>query len=503
MAQKDKQKGVDIGTKLIGEYVTDAYKLRLEAHNNFLECRADITLYNPEESIAPAELISILRKHDITVTVDLEQVAVFCSEAAQSENLSDFLLAKGVEPVNGEDGWFELVVTTGKEETELVEDEFGRIDFKSVQTFSNVEPGQQIGNISLPTEGTPGKTIQGEIVPAVPGKPCGVIAGSGVHISEDGRQAIADQEGRAVFENNILSIAEEFVVNGDVDLNVGNISFNGFVDIKGDVLDDFNITATKGINVTGAVGACQINSDGPVTVGTMAGMGKGKISCKGSFKTRYLNQVIVECWGDVHISNEARNSVVKATGSINAPKALLTGGEFVALEGIEAKILGARSGVKTLITSGIYFPETDRLNYLRSRLKSVIDQLKNISETLTTLNSKPLANLRPALREAFELRIGILTQRQVNLDEERENLAEELLQFALDDHPTANAKVNVLSAIKEGVTFHLGEASDEIPTDIAGPVSIIEDAQAGGFRYLTYSPLKVNVEQMEAEAESG
>ena len=500
MATSTVKQGVDVGTKLIGEYVNDAYKLRLEALNNALECRATINVFDKSESLSPAELIAILRKHEISATVDLEQVAVFCSEAAQGEDLENFLLAKGVAPVHGEDGWFELVVTTGKEETDLVEDEFGRVDFKSIQTFSNVEPGQQIGKICLPTAGTPGKTIFGEIIEPNPGKPCGVIAGAGVHFNDDGTQAIANQAGRAIFEKNVLSIAEEFVVNGNVDLSVGHITFNGFVDIKGDVLDDFNITATKGINVTGAVGACQIRADGPVTIGMMAGLGKGKISCKGSFQARYLNQVTIECWGDVNISHEIRNSTIKSTGSIHVPKGLITGGEIVALEGIEAKMLGTRSGAKTLLTSGVYFPETDRLQFLRTRLKSIVDQLKNISETLTTLNNKPLAGLRPALREAFELRIGILTQRQVNLDDEREELAEELLQFALDEHPTANPKINVLGSIREGVVFNLGEASEEISTDISGPVSIIENTREGGFRYLTYSPLKVSAEELESTA---
>lgn len=494
------KQGVDVGTKLIGEYVNDAYKLRLEAHNNNLECRATIRVYNKSDSISPAELIAILRKHNISETLDLEQVAVFCSEAAQGEDLENFLLAKGTAPVHGENGWFELVVTTGKEESDLKEDEFGRVDFKSVQTFSNVEPGQQIGNICLPTAGTPGKTIFSETIQPNPGKPCGVIAGSGVRFDDDGTKAIASQPGRAIFEKNVLSIAEEFVVTGNVDLAVGHITFNGFVDIKGDVLDDFNISATKGINVTGAVGACQIKSDGPVTIGMMAGMGKGKIICNGSLRARYLNQVTIECWGDVNISHEVRNSIIKSTGSINVPKGLITGGEMIALEGIEAKMLGTRSGAKTQLTSGVYFPETDRLQFLRHRLKSIVDQLKNISENLTTLNNKPLTGLRPALREAFELRIGILTQRQVNLDEEREELAEELLQFALDEHPTANPKINVLGSIREGVIFSLGEASGEIPTDISGPVSIIENTREGGFRYLTYSPLKINAEDLENNA---
>jgi len=488
--------GVDVGAKRIGEYVNDNYELSLDAHLNGLECRASITVFNTEDSIAPAELIAILRNNNITDSVDLEQVAVFCSEAALGENPTNVLLAKGEVAVNGRDGWFELVVTTGQEDAALDEDEFGRVDFKSIQAFSNVEPGQHIGNIYLPTEGTPGKTIYGEPIAPYPGKPCGIIAGTGVHFSDDGTQVIADQAGRVLFENNVLSISEEFVVNGDVDLAIGHISFNGFVNIKGDVLDDFNSTATKGISISGAVGNCRITSEGPVTLGTMAGMGKGKIICKGSLKARYLNHVTVECWGDVDISHEVRNSTIKSTGRVMVPKGLVTGGEIIALEGIEAKILGSRSGTKTHLTSGVFFPETDRLNYLRTRLKSLSIQLAKISDTLKTLNGKNLSNLRPALRDAFQLRIDILTQRQLNLETEREQLAEELLQFSLEEHPTANAKINVLGAVKEGIIVSLGESSEEIPSDISGPASIIENSDEGGFRFLTYSPLSSHADSV-------
>ncbi len=499
MASSSSQQGVDIGSKLIGEYVNEAYALSIEAHNRQLECRASIEVFNTAESIPPAELISILRNHKITETVDLEQVAIFCTEAAQGQDPQDFILAKATEAIPGEDGWFELIVATGKEESDLVEDEFGRVDFKSVQSFSNVEPGQHIGTNYLPKPGLPGKTITGETIPPKAGKPSGVIAGNGVRFNDDGTQAIAEKAGRAIFENKVLSIAEEFVVTGNVDLSIGHITFNGFVDIKGDVLDDFNITATKGINVTGAVGACNINCDGPVTIGTMTGMGTGTIVCKGTLQARYLNQVKVECWGDVNISHEIRNSVIKTTGSLNTPNGLITGGEVIALEGVEAKMLGARAGAKTHVTSGVYFPETDRLQFLRTRVKSVVEQIKRIGDTLKTLNKKPLPSARAALREAIELRIGILTQRQVNLDAEREELAEELLEFTLDEHPTANPKINVLGSIKERVVINLGETSEETTRDMSGPVSIIENTKLGGLRYLSYSPLKIGAENIEAE----
>lgn len=497
--QNDARAHADIGTKRLGEYVTDEYHLVLDSVSDELECRAGITVYDRENSITPADLISLLRQHEITASVDLEQVAIFCSEAALGENPTHFCLARGRVAQPGENGWFELLVTTGGEKAELEEDATGRVDFKAIQAFTNVERGQQIGTIHPPTPGIPGETITGNPIPAPDGRPSPVRSGAGVTVNAEEQAVVAETPGRVLFENNIVSVVEELVIQGNVDLSVGHINFNGFVDIRGDILDDFHVTATKGINVTGAIGACRITAEGPVTIGTMTGMGQGRISCRGSFQARYLNQVTVECYGDILVTHEVRNATLKATGSIQVPKGLITGGELIALEGVEAKILGTRAGARTYLTSGVYFPETDRLQFLRKRIKSLTEQLKTLGTTLKMLHNKPLETLRPALRDAFELRIGILTQRQVNLDEERDSLSAELRDFTLSAHATANPKLNVLGSIKDGVVLTLGETVEELPTHISGPVSIIENTADGGFRYLSYSPLKISADDLQSE----
>lgn len=499
MADKSDQ-GVEVGIKLISEINEDAYDLRIDSYNNQLECRASIKVHDQEHSISPAELINLLKLLDISDALDLEQLAIFCTDAANGDDPQNFLLASGTEPTPGTDGYFELFVDTGEEGIELEENEQGRVDFKNIQAFTNIEPGQLIGTIYPPEKGHAGKTITGLPIPAPLGNPARLIAGEGVELRNNGTEAIATMAGRVVFEKDVLAIVEEFAVNGDVDLKVGHINFNGFVDIKGDVLDDFDIRASKGINVSGAVGACRIESNGPVTIGTMAGMGLGMIRCRGNLSARYLNNVSVECWGDVQVSNEIRNSTIKATGLISAPKGLITGGQTISLEGIEAKIFGSKSGVKTYLTAGVYFPEIDRLQFLRSRLKSIAYQLKKISETLPMLHKKPFDNMRRVLREAIELRISILTQRQLDLAKEREALAEELANFQTEEHPSGNPKINALSAIKEGVIIGLGESSEEIKLEVSGPVSIIENSQRGGLRQLSHSPLKIPAEQLEEDA---
>ena len=490
-SEKASNQSVDIGIKRIAEIATSAYDLQLEAHDNQLECRANITVHDTNNSIAPAEVISLLRKYDISKAVDLEQVAIFCTEAALGENPQSFILARGKMPLNGEDGWFELIVSTGDEETPLPEDQQGRVDYKAIQSFSNVEKGQHIGEIHLPTKGTTGETITGQPIPAIDGSGSPLVAGEGVLINPEGTQAIATLSGRAVLNKNTLSVVDEFHVSGNVDLSVGHVTFNGFVVIKGDVLDDFNISATKGINITGAVGSCQIKSEGPVTIGTMTGRGTGSIFCEGDLNARYLNNVNVECQGNITISHEVRNSEIKATGYIDVSKGMITGGHTVALEGIEAKILGARAGVKTHIRSGVYFPEEDRLEFLKTQLKSTGQQTTRVNETILTIEKNPLQKTRKALQEAIALRLEILQKRSNKLATDQKEFSEELDNFERGEHPTANPKINVLNIAKEGVVILLGETRTILENEINGPTSIIENSQKGEIRPITYSPLVV------------
>lgn len=97
------------------------------------------------------------------------------------------------------------------------------------------------------------------------------------------------------------------------------------------------------------------------------------------------------------------------------------------------------------------------------------------------------------------MRIDILTQRQSNLNQAKMELNAELNQFSRDKHTTANPKINILKTIRGSVTLCLGETRMQVPSDISGPVSIIEDTRNGGFRYLTYSKLAVSAKNLKAE----
>lgn len=481
--------------------VTEAdYDLKIESLNDDLACHASITVHENGTAPAQDEMSIILSRLEITDTVSQKQLKLFCSRAAEGKNPQNMLLAEGLEPVAGKDGWFELCVSVGEEKAPLEEDEHGRIDYKAVQTFTNVEPGQLLGKIHPPTKGEKGFTITGAPIPPKDGQVVKLVGGAGVRFSDDGSEVYAEAAGRVVYENDKIAIAEEFVISGDVDLSVGNISFNGFVEIKGDVLDDFNIIASKGISVGGTVGACRLESDGPVTIGSMNGLGLGKVICKGNLEARYLNHATVECYGDVIIASEIRNSTVKSTGTVTIQQGNITGGQTIALEGIEAKIIGATSGLKTYVCSGVYFPETDRLAYLRDRKTTITYQRKRIGESLQALEQKPLDKMRSMLRSAIEMRIETLSNRKAAIEEEYERVTEELGEFQAEEHPTANPKINALGALKEGVIISLGDATEVNKLERRGPLSLIENTDKGGIRYLSYSPLSIAAAEDEVQS---
>lgn len=488
----------EIGVKILAEKKTPAYLLRLQMGAAQLRLFAFITVYDAENSIAPSELIELLAKNDVKDGLDLEEIAKFCSKAAMGINQEEVLIASGREPVTGRDGWLELSVKTAGEELEFEEDEKGNVDLRTLQSFTNVEAGQKIGVIHLPGEGEPGQTVHGLPIPPIRGLPLELRTGEGVELGEDGLSAHATNAGRVVFDGSTLSIAEEFVVSGDVDMSVGNIDFNGFVEIKGDVLDDFDIRASKGIRVSGAVGACRLESGGPVEIGSMAGLGSGLIRCRGDLSAGYLNQVRVECWGNVKINNEIRNCSVKATSAVIVERGAISGGETVALDGIEARHLGSVSGIKTRLTAGVYFPEADRLATLRHQQRSYNLQIQRITSALGPLGKRK--NQRKALQEAIELRVSLLTQRKANLETEKELVDAELDSFKAEEHPSANPKINALGALMEGVSISLGGTTEEIKAEHTGPISVIENSSSGGLRFLDHSPLQVTAAENEEAA---
>ena len=451
----------------------------------------------PPPIITPPDIFWFLQQNNIVQTIDYAAVYDFCAAIEMGTTLTPTILAKGVEPVAGADGWFELSVKTSGEDAEFTAAEDGRVDLKKRHAFTEIEEGQKLGTVHPPQVGTNGIDVLGMVVMATKGEPFELFAGEGVELKFDDRVAFATKSGRALLEKQTVAVVDQLIVSGDVDLSIGDIEFNGFVAVSGDVPDDFDIKATKGIKVDGVIGACHIESGGAVEIASMAGKEIGRIICHGDLHATYLNQVNVQCFGDVYVANEIRNSVIKATGKIIVERGAIVGGSCVAMDGVQAKDLGCSSGLKTRVTAGVYFPDVDRFDYLRSQLATINRQIKSISAAMVPLK-RNLEN-NDNLADAAGKRLEILESQLDKIEAEKETFAAEINASTPQEFASKNPKINVFDKLMEGVCMVLGQAVAEIKIARQGPISIIENSRDGDLYYLTLTPMQKLAVELEEE----
>lgn len=469
MAENQFIKGAALVSRF--EIKRHGYTLSFELSPDEVEC---LCFYEPATTggtpLTGSELQAHLAQFKIKEGILPDALASLLISAASAKSVSGLLLARGIPMIPGEDGQIITVIPDNLAQTETDEVATGTVDFRRVQTFLNVDEGKLVATIKLPGLGTPGRTVTGKTVPPQAGTPVKLQLGNNVSLSEDGKSISAVIAGRVCLQGSAISVEDIYEVDGDVDFKVGNITFKGFVEIKGDVLDGFFVKATKGIKIHGNLGVCKIESEGNISFNGMNGQGTGSITCGGSVTANFIYDAVIECAGDVSAETEIRSSQIKCLGTISVNKGALTGGEYFALAGIESANLGSVTSLRTRVVAGVHYRDQEELNTLFNELKLLVANFSAAPKG--SVDMKEFARHRAAITERTQ-------------------------EVRSRCHERCNPKINVKNKIFEGVNITLGMNSDTISQERKGPVSVIENSIDGGFRFLGLTPLSFTAQAIE------
>ncbi|MDA8428758.1 MAG: FapA family protein [Geobacteraceae bacterium] len=445
------------------------YSLYIWVSDDSLECRCSYVPHEQGSMITLDELKDFLAASGVKEGFIEEAIEAFAVKAAAGQALSMMLVASGIPPVPGKDGWLSYTAQPSVTVSEVV-DEAENIDLHNVQTFINVMPGDEIGRIIPPESGTAGRSVTGQAILPPPPKPLNIKIGDNIRTSDDGTKLFADVAGRVCTGSGEISVAQEYVVAGDVDFRVGSIVFNGHVEVRGDILDGFNVTAVKGLRVNGNIGACQIKSDGDIFLCGMDGMEKGTIECGGSIKANFIHDcALVECAGDVIADVELHNCHVKALGKIVVNKGAIAGGSYTALQGIETRKAGSASSIRTTLRAGFDYRDMPELERIAGELE------KNTVQMEQTSSFQDLEVLRNT----------------------RAELTEKLMAIRTLSAEKANPKINVKSILYDNTFVRVGLNAKEKVDERDGPFSVIENTIEGGLRFLSMTSLDVRAADIE------
>ncbi len=462
------------GENISYDLVQAGYTLRLDLLDNATLCTGRYTPAKSGAGITEEGLREFLEIHAITEHLNDEGINLVVSAATDNKPVSGVVLALGEAMQPGIDGWFEMIVPDAlvdendEEENELRR--YTRVNFKKIQTFQNVEADDPIGIIHECSDGVDGITVQSKPIPAIPGKPLIVRYGKGIFMGEDGKTLYANRSGRVFNSPEGLSVENVYVVKGKVDYHVGNIRYNGLVEVTGDVLDGFEIFATKGIKVSGIVGNALITSNGNIDINGMNGAGVGKISCGGDLALKYCNDTSITCAGNVTAQIEIRNSRVNCLGTLTVTKGAFCGGTCIALGGLEATIIGSKTSLPTAVIVGVNYNDYDMIEVLNHSLIELNEQF---------------AAAPPNQRDLM----AFMT--------ERNRLSTQLQEVNSHTYENANPKVNVIKIVHENVRFKFDRMASVTTDVIKGPVTLISNLDESEILQLQMSGMPITADQLK------
>lgn len=404
------------------------------------------------------DIKSLIKEYGIIYGVKEEMLPKIITDEAALP----LVIAEGLPPVNGVNAVLKPMFPSREEIKN--KDDLRKVDLKQVINIPSVTHGQLIGQKIPATDGTPGKTIFGEELPAKPGKDFRLRAGKNTRIDESGLMLFATIDGQMSVEPRIIHVYPIFEVNGDLDLKTGNINFVGSVNIRGNVPAGFEIHSKGDIKIHGTVESALLVSEGSIFVSAgIVGQGKGLIKAKGDLHTSFINQGVVEVEGDVNVTQSILHSKVQAGGCVYCHKGNgnIVGGDISAGKNIIVKEVGNSHNTRTALYLGINQDLMNKEKIYSDNLTKAEDDLKKLNILLNNLTEKEKKSALTANEKIMKLRVRntviLTTEAMLQAKEKLEEFKEVFSQYG-------NSSVSIEKQIFPNVDIHFGKYRRKIIT---------------------------------------
>ncbi|MFW5984694.1 MAG: DUF342 domain-containing protein [Halanaerobiaceae bacterium] len=392
------------------------------------------------------------------------------------EKAENVLIAEGQAPVAGNDA--EIIYHFEQKEDSIgTERDDGSIDFYNLGLINNVQPGDVLVTIKEPEPGKPGLGVDGNEIP--PQEPQDKSLPSGKNVeARDERTLVASIEGQVVKEKNKVNVLPVHEVNGNVDLNTGNINFVGNVLIKGDVLEGFEVHAGGNVEIRGNVNAAQIFSGGEVLIHKgFVGKNKGKIEAQGDVKIKFVENGNVRSASNIIVTDAVMHSTLIAGEKIDVSKSkgLLVGGKSRATSEIEANIIGSSFATETELETGVDPECKEKIQELNEKIEKNKKNILKTSKALKLLEKmkKKKGKLPPDKEKMYQQ----LKETKQRLEENNESTQKELEELECRVHRMGKGKIVINKKIFPGVKISIGKAQYNVHNPMNTTTFISENGE--------------------------
>jgi uncharacterized protein (DUF342 family) len=390
----------DVVEAVIGEVVDGSFELEVTED----KLHVFLTVHAPKggHGVQLSDVRAMLAQQGVVYGVD-EQGLLQAVENCSGEAV---LIASGIPPQGGTSTRFESLL--GHQDAVAADvDEMAPVDYRALGSLVLVKTGMKLMRRIPGKPGKDGIDVFGNPAPA--GEPDDLpyeenLAGVAPD-PDDPDVLMAAIDGAPSVLPNGVSVNPVVEVDA-VNLNSGNIDFDGTLQVRGDVTTGMTVKVRGDVLVSGTVEAAQIDAGGNVVVkggimGAAEGAGTGdpaartaQVTARGSVQAKFIGNASISAGTNVVVESEIRQSDVSAgdtvtVGRKGSSQGNISGGLVRALRGVKAVTLGTMAGVKTVIQVGINPHAQAQKEALQTTRRRLQEEKAKLEQLLIYLRKHP------------------------------------------------------------------------------------------------------------------
>ncbi len=308
-----------------------------------------------------------------------------------------------------------------------------------------------------------------------------------MELKNDGLALVAVTNGQVMLVNGKVNVEPVYIVQGDVNMKVGNITHLGTIIVKGNVEDGFILKASGNIEIFGTVGKCTLDAEGDIMVRQgITGKSEGSVSSGKTLWSKFVENTNVAVGENVVVTDGIINSLVDANKKVvcmsQGKRAKIVGGRIRAAEEVLAETFGSVAGSETIVEVG-YDPKSKaRLAELNDKKEELEKELEDVNLNVHTLAKQK--KVRKKLPEDKEKYLKELVIRKKELDEEMggiNNETNEIQQYL--SSLKSIGKVSASKRVYPGVKIYIKDAYLNVRSEFKNVTFINENDKVKVTKY--------------------
>lgn len=392
-----------------------------------------------------------------------------------------FDICRGRLPINGRPAIvhleYDITTAIGSE------DETGKIDYKTKNFINNVTKGELIATWTPPVESASGRSIYAEEVLPKVEKVDTFLIGTGLLLNEETGEIVAETNGILhISPNKTISVTEDEVISGNVDLNVGNLEVQGNLIIEKSVLPGFIVKATGNITIKGSIEEATVEAGEHLFVaGGCVGNAETRVRAKGNINVAYLQNANLFCEGDLEVQSYIMNSKVLCNGKVKVTddkRGRIVGGETSGRKGIDVTYAGNKTGgIRTTLICGVDAEQQTALLNAKNKAKELDANIKRLQQALGRNYFEDPKKFLSALPKPKLLQVKKVLEMLKEALGQKKTVSAQLEELELLAQENRGSSIAILKEGSDGLVIQIMHNTKVLEKPVPSPTRFVYDLE--------------------------